>query len=156
LKLRSLRKGLPAVQNFGEAPKTTEIQVGADEAQEETKAREGVDEVENEEKVDGAETMDGDDEIHAEEGSANETSRRKTIVKPPTQDEFLWVWKVRLFLWYFIPGDRNNKTRNLISPSWRPHGGHSFCRYLVQEMRIYCSLCVEVIYPRFKNIATNW
>src|ERR1700729_1244853 len=29
LKLRSLRKGLPAVQNFGEAPKTTEIQVGA-------------------------------------------------------------------------------------------------------------------------------
>jgi ribosome production factor 1 len=96
LKLRSLRKGLPAVQNFGEAPKTTEIQVdGDEEVKDEAQARKGVDEVEGGEGTDKAGETGDDDEMQEREDDDDETGSKK--VKPPTQDEFLWVWKVLYF-----------------------------------------------------------
>jgi ribosome production factor 1 len=93
LKLRSLRKGLPAVQKYGEAPKTTEIQVGVEEMQDESQAREGVNKVGGEEGEDKAEGTGEDEGLWERAGDGDETS--KAVIKPPTQDEFLWVWKVR-------------------------------------------------------------
>jgi ribosome production factor 1 len=127
LKLRSLRKGLPAVQNFGEAPKKVEIQVGVDE-EDEVRAKEGIDGLESGGLEKDREAGE-DEETRAEEDCSEETSKKK-VVKPPKQDEFLWVWKVCRFLldsrgyeydgiWYFI------------SPSWRRRGGRSFCRYSI-------------------------
>lgn len=88
LKLRSLRKGLPAVQNFGEAPKVTEIQVGDLEAQEEVRDS-GAAAAPQGETVD--EIMAGAD---VDAAPTDVASKTKAIIKPPTQDEFLWVWKV--------------------------------------------------------------
>ena len=97
LKLRSLRKGLPAVRNFGEAPKTTEIQVGVEEEmRDESPAREGVDKVGGEEGKDEAKGTGEDDGLWEKADDGDETNQK--VIKPPTQDEFLWVWKVRSLL----------------------------------------------------------
>jgi len=94
LKLRSLRKGIPAVQDFGEAPKKTEIQVGIDEeAQDEAQ---GIAGLEGEKRPEKEKGTSEDEEIQAEEPCSDETSRKK-VIKPPKQDEFLWVWKVCRF-----------------------------------------------------------
>ncbi|KIM90614.1 hypothetical protein PILCRDRAFT_812370 [Piloderma croceum F 1598] len=96
LKLRSLRKGIPAVQNFGEAPKKTEIQVGVDEEpQDEAQVREGVAGLESEKGPEKEKEKGEDEEMQAEEPCSEEISRKK-VVKPPKQDEFLWIWKPEL------------------------------------------------------------
>lgn len=120
LKLRSLRKGIPAVQNFGEAPKKTEMQVGVDEeAQDEVQVREGIAELEGEKEPEKEKGTGEDEEIS-----------RKKVVKPPKQDEFLWVWKVCRFLLVFVDANVMN-IGHFASPSWKRHGGRSFCRYLI-------------------------
>lgn len=111
LKLRSLRKGLPAVQDFGEAPKVTEIQVGDMEAQEE--ARDAA--------IAGGQQEGGGGEAEDAKVADGEQEAKK-IIKPPTQDEFLWVWKVRFRL-TLLP-------RSILidhpSLSWKRRGEHSF------------------------------
>ncbi|KAK7062065.1 Brix domain-containing protein [Favolaschia claudopus] len=87
LKLRSLRKGIPAVQRFGEGAKPLEIDVGV------------------------GSSKDDDDEDEGEEGmleeggdgSASETKTKEgdsaappQPVVPPETDEFLWQWKPEL------------------------------------------------------------
>ncbi|GLB41858.1 putative brix [Lyophyllum shimeji] len=74
LKLRWLKKGLPAVQNFGEAPKPLEFDVSPFE----------------EEKDQKAEALPADDS-----SAASGAEPRKPIV-PPKTDEYLWAWKPEL------------------------------------------------------------
>lgn len=86
LKLRSLRKGLPAVMEFGEAPKKMEFDVGDEEdAAKEAEA--------------GEERAEVEELLVGEEEEATEESKKK-VIKPPTQDEYLWVWKVGFSLNY--------------------------------------------------------
>jgi ribosome production factor 1 len=66
LKLRWLKKGIPAVRNFGEEPEGLEF-----------------DEVTNADQQD-EEALSKDDA----------TTKPKKVV-PPKEDEFLWMWKVR-------------------------------------------------------------
>ena len=70
MKLRYLKKGLPAVKSLGAPSKPLEFDTGEDDEQEPT----------------DAEMKDGGD-------TAGEPIVRKEIV-PPTEDEYLWMWKV--------------------------------------------------------------
>lgn len=121
LKLRSLRKDLPAVQNFGEAPKAIQIEVGteAQEDADEAQAREHIgDEQRGPEGEGGVKTGEN-------EGSVDKSEAKKSI-KPPTQDEFLWVWKVcvlKLAVYYPLTLEPTSHSRN-----WRRPDGHSFCK----------------------------
>ena len=115
LKLRSLRKGLPAVQNFGEAPKTTETQVGVED--DESQVREEVGGGEGKGKVEGT----NDDEGLWERTDDRDETNLK-VIKPLTQEEFLWVWKV-----CHSPPFVQYRVMNFVSRSWRLHGGLSSC-----------------------------
>ena len=77
LKLRSLKKGLPAVNYLGDVAKPLEFD-DFDESEEKT-----------ERPVD-----DTQGESDAEEGPAEAAKPSKKI--PPKADEYEWVWKVRL------------------------------------------------------------
>jgi ribosome production factor 1 len=83
LKLRSLKKGLPAVNYLGDVAKPLEFDVFD----------------EPEEKADRV--ADDRREPDAEEKS-NETARPPTKV-PPKADEFEWVWKVSLAVTWKVP-----------------------------------------------------
>jgi ribosome production factor 1 len=74
LKLRSLKKGLPAVNYLGDAPKPLEFD----------------DFSEPEEKADRA--ADDQRELDAESKSAEAVRPPKKV--PPKADEYEWVWKV--------------------------------------------------------------
>ena len=69
LKLRYLKKGLPAVRNLGAPSKPLEFDSGEEDEPEPT----------------DAEMKEGDEEPIV----------RKEVV-PPTEDEYLWMWKVGL------------------------------------------------------------
>lgn len=77
LKLRSLRKGLPAVRALGEPSKPLEFDVFEED---ESQAVEDVQPPEGE-------AHDGT------EGGQKETEQ--TTAKPPTEDEYQWIWKVQ-------------------------------------------------------------
>ncbi|CCM01797.1 uncharacterized protein FIBRA_03864 [Fibroporia radiculosa] len=83
LKLRSLRKGLPAVKNLGEPSKPLEFDTFEDGDGEDVKMGE-----EGQEKQE----PDQDDE---EEGVEKEAQVPKKVL-PPTEDEYQWVWKPEL------------------------------------------------------------
>lgn len=72
LKLRWVKKGLPAVQNFGSAPPPLEISAGTEEAEEPV----------HESLLEGA-GDDGETKLDAP------CSRN-----PPKDNDFLWQWKV--------------------------------------------------------------
>lgn len=78
LKLRWIKRGLPAVQNFGTAPPPLEISVGTEEAEEEP-AR-------------------GSPSEGARNGG--ETKRGAPCTQNPLRDnDFLWQWKVCDLYW---------------------------------------------------------
>ncbi|KAJ3534680.1 hypothetical protein NM688_g7101 [Phlebia brevispora] len=81
LKLRSLRKGLPAVRNLGEAPKSLEFDTFEDDEKEEPSLREGEDSPQADEDV---------------EMAKDEPAQKEKKVLPPQQDEYLWTWKPEL------------------------------------------------------------
>ncbi|KZV64392.1 Brix-domain-containing protein [Peniophora sp. CONT] len=89
LKLRSLRKGLPAVKNFGEAPKPLEFD-NFDESEE----AEGTG---RDEDMDGGK---GEEEAAAEgegvEAGADPSAATATAKAPPKNDEYEWLWKPEL------------------------------------------------------------
>ncbi|KAK7679437.1 hypothetical protein QCA50_017491 [Cerrena zonata] len=78
LKLKSLRKGLPAVKNMGEVAKDLEFDAFEEPEVENKEAAEG--------KPQEEETMEGVEEQPKDE--------KKTL--PPKEDEYLWVWKPEL------------------------------------------------------------
>jgi len=75
LKLRSLRRGLPAVKNLGEAPKPLEFD-NFDEDGEQEKAPDGA--------------LTGKDGVDRTPGAAASSSA------PPTSAEYEWIWKPEL------------------------------------------------------------
>ncbi|KAF7302041.1 Brix domain-containing protein [Mycena indigotica] len=77
LKLRSLRKGIPAVQQFGKAPEPLSIEVGNKEGGEE-------------------DTPEQEDEPEITESTPPLEPPVPTPVVPPQTDEFLWQWKPEL------------------------------------------------------------
>ena len=82
LKLRSLRKGLPAVKNLGEAPKSLEFDTFETE------------EPDQKAKAPTEESAPDDGEGKSEDVEmAEEAPAKKTL--PPKTDEYLWMWKVR-------------------------------------------------------------
>ena len=88
LKLRSLRKGLPAVKNLGEAPKSLEFDTfETEEPDQKAKAP-------TEEAAPTEEPAPDDGEGKSEDVEmAEEAPAKKTL--PPKTDEYLWMWKVR-------------------------------------------------------------
>ncbi|KAJ6561575.1 anticodon-binding protein [Mycena vulgaris] len=74
LKLRSLRKGIPAVQRFGDDPKPLVFEVDSKEEEEGTLEEAG----------NAAPDADADAEAEAEP------------VEPPQTDEYMWAWKPEL------------------------------------------------------------
>ncbi|KAJ7634135.1 anticodon-binding protein [Mycena polygramma] len=83
LRLRSLRKGIPAVQRFGEQPKPLVFEVGS---QEEDDAEEGTLEEGAVPQTNGAVESDA---------PKLDAPAPKPVV-PPTTDEYLWEWKPEL------------------------------------------------------------
>ncbi|KAG5647517.1 hypothetical protein DXG03_009454 [Asterophora parasitica] len=79
LKLRSLKKGIPAVQNYGEAPKPLTFDVDPFEVDEEEKT----------------EKDENNNETSADDAAESTPKPRKPVV-PPKTDEFLWAWKPEL------------------------------------------------------------
>lgn len=84
LKLRSLRKGIPAVQRFGDAPKPLTFEADSKEADEEEGTLEGEREEGSAPQTEGTET----EAVSAPSGPPQP-------VIPPATDEYLWAWKVR-------------------------------------------------------------
>lgn len=85
LKLRSLRKGLPAVKNLGEVSKDLEFDTFEDE--EKPPQNSPVVSSDDSAQADDAEMTDLRDD------SATSANPSKTVV-PPKEDEYVWMWKV--------------------------------------------------------------
>ncbi|PCH44307.1 Brix-domain-containing protein [Wolfiporia cocos MD-104 SS10] len=83
LKLRSLRKGLPAVKNLGEPSKPLEF-----------------DTFEEGERGEDMEMADAEATAQGEEGegeqSEDKAQAKPKEVVPPTEDEYQWIWKPEL------------------------------------------------------------
>ncbi|KAI0629238.1 Brix-domain-containing protein [Trametes polyzona] len=86
LKLRYLKKGLPAVKNLGAPSKHLEFDKEENE-QEQQALRD----------IEMGEAGANDGEREGEEGEASkpEPPKQKKVV-PPTEDEYLWMWKPEL------------------------------------------------------------
>lgn len=118
LKLRSLRKGLPAVKNLGEVAKGLEF--------------DPFEEPENQNKELTKDKSEGDESMEVVEEQPKDA--KKTL--PPKEDEFLWVWKVRcMFLGLFdVCADctcgfsRSSRLRDV-------HSSYSTDMYLFQNTR---------------------
>ena len=82
LKLRTLRKGLPAVKNLGEVKKPLEFDTF-------DTTEDGVDKEESAQQaeVDDNEPMDA-------EPTAEPPVKEKQKTLPPKEDQYDWVWKV--------------------------------------------------------------
>lgn len=111
LKLRSLRKGIPAVQRFGEDPKPLVFEVDNKEEEE------GL----LEEEPNAAAAPEPDNE-EAEAGDQPPGPPKPVV--PPKTDEYLWAWKVRISCPEFTI---SRLTRLCCSRSWKPREGRSFC-----------------------------
>ncbi|KAF4569951.1 hypothetical protein EYR36_009757 [Pleurotus pulmonarius] len=101
LKLRSLRKDIPAVTRFGDAPPELCFEVGADEeAGGEGTLEEEAPELNVSEAAEGEEGKD--ETMHPPTHESDEPSEPSADSKkqkqkvPPKQDEFLWQWKPEL------------------------------------------------------------
>lgn len=103
LKLKWLRKGLPAVT--GGASTAVPVAPGAEESEDEDEQVDGADEVEpkkddeeTEEGAEPAEGSDGDAEVDEDETPAAQGKKSKRTIPPlNAQGEFEWQWKVRLY-----------------------------------------------------------
>ncbi|KAH7917486.1 Brix-domain-containing protein [Leucogyrophana mollusca] len=76
LKLRWVKKGLPAVQNFGAAPPSLKIDAATQE-------------VDNPDDVDDAEASDQDEQ-------KEQKPEQSQAIGPPKDNDFLWAWKPEL------------------------------------------------------------
>ncbi|TDL26754.1 Brix-domain-containing protein [Rickenella mellea] len=83
LKLRWLKKGLPAVQKFGNPAKPLEFSEDNPEI------------AESNEKA-SSEESDKLESVGGQHASHDDSIDRPPRVEPPTQDEYLWIWKPEL------------------------------------------------------------
>lgn len=127
LKMRSLRKGLPAVKNLGEAPKNLEFDTF--ETEETDKKEEPV--ALSEEAAPG---VNEDEDVQMTE----EQPAKKTL--PPKTDEFMWMWKVRITLDVFF----EHLADGICSRNWRLREERSFCSarmtFFAILFRQWCSI----------------
>ncbi|OSD03056.1 Brix-domain-containing protein [Trametes coccinea BRFM310] len=84
LKLRYLKKGLPAVKNLGAPSKPLEFDTEENEQQQEAQALKEV------------EMGEAAPQDHEGEGEAKPQEQKQKKVVPPTEDEYLWIWKPEL------------------------------------------------------------
>ncbi|KAI8985560.1 Brix-domain-containing protein [Trametes punicea] len=82
LKLRYLKKGLPAVKNLGAPSKPLEFDTEENE-QEQQALRD-------------MEMGEAPSQEHTEGGDMNSEEPKQKKVVPPTEDEYLWIWKPEL------------------------------------------------------------
>ncbi|KAJ8469877.1 hypothetical protein ONZ45_g16740 [Pleurotus djamor] len=87
LKLRSLRKDIPAVTRFGESNPGLEIEVGT------TEVEDDVPEAKDTTMTAAGGEEEEDEEGEGEGGAPQSTPQPKV---PPKQDEYLWQWKPEL------------------------------------------------------------
>lgn len=101
LKLRSLRKGLPAVKNLGEVSKDLEFDIFEDQEAREDNDAGAKDQHQEEEPMDDAdeETQEGIDE------SVGATRDKPKQVVPPKDDEYVWMWKVCVVRIFSVHGE---------------------------------------------------
>ncbi|KAI0080147.1 Brix-domain-containing protein [Panus rudis PR-1116 ss-1] len=91
LKLKSLRKGLPAVTNLGEVAKDLEF----DNFQDMPESSISKDTAQG--KASNADTAEHDESMEQDEGeSENQKGKKKSKTLPPKEDEYQWVWKPEL------------------------------------------------------------
>ncbi|KZT06164.1 Brix-domain-containing protein [Laetiporus sulphureus 93-53] len=88
LKLRSLRKGLPAVKNLGEPSKPLEF----DTFQEESTSAEDVHMAD----VEGTAEAQAQEGSDSQDGQPSQQQKNPKKVLPPTEDEYQWIWKPEL------------------------------------------------------------
>jgi ribosome production factor 1 len=100
LKLRSLRKGLPAVKNLGEVRKDLEFDTFEDDANQEDKL------VNTGEQPRGEQPQGEDADINTERSGTTHGHFRKVL--PPKEDEYVWTWKVCKFIYRFAIGPRRS------------------------------------------------
>jgi ribosome production factor 1 len=103
LKLKWLRKGLPAVT--GGASTAVPVAPGAEEESEEEEVAEGGDGDDAEETFIEKEVQEGeeDDEDAEEEHPAPQKGGKRKIPPLNQQGEFEWQWKVRRFMFLALP-----------------------------------------------------
>ncbi len=112
-----MKKGLPAVKNLGAPSKHLEFD--AEEHEQEKLALKDIEMGES-----GAQEQD-------EEGEKEPESPKQKKVVPPTEDEYLWIWKVRILL----AGVATYAHDLVRSRSWRLQGERSSCRQTMYRMR---------------------
>lgn len=128
LKLRTLRKGIPAVKHFGEEPKPLTFDLDA-----------GKGEQDDEE----APTLD-------EEKSKEDQDNASTKVVPPKQDEFLWAWKVGIVFIHITLHTDLSCSRN-----WRRQDAHSFCRFRYYVLLLHLVPYVSASHIHHLHTAAN-
>ncbi|CDO77671.1 hypothetical protein BN946_scf184969.g22 [Trametes cinnabarina] len=90
LKLRYLKKGLPAVKNLGAPSKPLEFDTEENQQQQQQQQEaQALKEVEMGEAAPQVEQGEDEDEVKLQE------AKQKKVV-PPTEDEYLWIWKPEL------------------------------------------------------------
>lgn len=111
-----MRKGLPAVKNLGEVSKDLEFDTFEDAeggpAEPAAAEPEAAD-------VDMQASADGEKEVNEDA-----TTRKPKKVVPPKEDEYVWMWKVCLWLLILF---RESTHNTLYSRIWRLPDGHSSC-----------------------------
>lgn len=80
LKLRSLKKGIPAVYNLGEAPAPLTLEIDEGDP------------------VEAAPEQKADDEEEGAAPAEDEPQNKPSKTVPPKQNEVLWAWKVSISL----------------------------------------------------------
>lgn len=125
LKLRSLKKGIPVVENVSKPPPALEFANDGDENPLETPE---------------GETMNEQQESGAKKAKAGRA--------PSTNDDFEWAWKVGLHPFKHQP----NLIRLSYSLSWKQQGERSFYRnhlYLLLSISCYMQalICILFSYP---------
>ena len=122
LKLRYIKKGLPAVKNLGAPSKPLEFDAGEDEEAEPKAAQ--------------------------EEGMAvdGESEPPKKKVVPPSEDEYIWIWKVSAVYVLHVASANISQSR-----SWRLPDGRSSCRLSVYIQPVHDALPRRIQVHRNRN-----
>lgn len=89
LKLRSMRKGLPAVKNLGETAKPLEFDTADDDA-----ANDAEGESKSQDQDPSAEPDEQDEDMEESTETQSQPAKSKTL--PPKDDEYVWAWKPEL------------------------------------------------------------
>ena len=138
LKLRSLKKGLPAVKNLGELSKPLEFDTFDNEAEQSAKPEQSAE-------TQGEDAMDED-----EQPGPSEPEPKKAV--PPKDDEYQWIWKVCRVCIHAI----SCLTPMRFSRSSRLRGERSSCnRCTLYALYIFLHSSIYLFVPRLLDLEEN-